>query len=143
MGRTLSLDVGEVRIGIAISDLTNQLAQPYNVLKRRPEKLTFEKLKKIIIEKEVEKIIVGLPIRTDGSKGTQAEDTIKFCEKLKGEIPIPIEMFDERFTSKIAENLLIESGMRRKKRKEVQDKIAAAIILQGYLDSENKKQNPF
>jgi len=141
LGRILSLDIGEVRIGLAIGDITNQFAQPYDVINRRPEKLTFEKLKEIIKKNDIEKIIVGLPLKTDGTIGTQAENTIKFCDKLKNEIPIPIEMYDERFSSKIAEDLLIKDGMRRENRKKVQDKIASAIILQSYLDSNAQKKD--
>ncbi len=139
MGKILALDIGEVRIGVAISDLTQSIAQPFDVINRKPLNTFFEKLQNLIVENDVEKIVIGLPIRTDGSKGLEAEKIINFCDQLKETISVPIEMYDERFSTKIAEDSLIKGGMRREKRKKIRDKIAATIILQNYLDSISNK----
>lgn len=134
----MGLDIGDKRIGIAISDKTRTIAQNLMVLKRKDLEADIQILKDIIKDKEVSLIVVGLPLNMDGTLSKKALEILKFIEILKENIEIPIQTYDERLTSKEAESILIEGGVSRKKRKDKIDKIAAQIILQNYLDNKNK-----
>ena len=135
MKRILGLDVGEKRIGVAVSDLLGYIAQGISVVKRKD----IEELKKIVSDYNIERIIVGLPKNMDGSIGEQAKKALAFIEDLKKEIDLPILTWDERLTTKEAEGVLLKADLSRAKRKKVIDKLAAALILQGYLDSQRIK----
>ncbi len=132
--RKMALDYGEVRIGIAFSDLLNIIANAYETYTRVGEEKDIEYLTKLAKEKEVDTIVIGLPINMDGSEGERALATRAFGEKLKEFSKLNIKYLDERLTSVSAERLLIEADMRREKRKQVIDKVSATIILQNYLD---------
>ena len=132
--RKMALDYGEVRIGIAFSDLLNIIANGYETYVRRDLETDLNYLKNLCQEKQVDTIIIGLPINMDGTEGERAVATREFAEKLKEKTNLPIKFLDERLTSVSAEKLLIEADMRREKRKQVIDKISATIILQNYLD---------
>lgn len=132
--RKMALDYGEVRIGIAFSDLLNIIANGYETYTRKDLETDLNYLQKLCKEKEVDTIIIGLPINMDGTEGERAIATREFAEKLKEKTNLPIKFLDERLTSVSAEKLLIEADMRREKRKQVIDKISATIILQNYLD---------
>lgn len=134
--RLMALDFGEVRIGIAFSDPLKTISFPYQTYKRIQEKKDLLYLSDLAREKQVEKVIVGLPLNMDGTEGDRSIKTRKFGSKLQKTSNIEVEYVDERLTSVEAEDLLIASGMRREKRKEVIDKVAAALILESYL---NKK----
>ena len=131
MGRILALDVGEKRIGIAVNDALNITAQGVAVINRAD----LEKLKEIVNEYAVEKIIVGLPLNMNGTKGEKAISIEEFVEFLKKEILLPIETIDERLTTLQGERILLEGDISRKKRKKYIDKIAAQLILQQYIDT--------
>ena len=133
--RILGLDHGTKRIGIAVSDELKMIAQPLEFIEAEPFAKFLERLKQIIREKEVELIIVGLPRNMDGSYGPAALKVQEFVAVLKDAITIPIRMLDERLTSAQANRFLIQADVRRSKRKEKVDKTAAALLLQGYLDS--------
>ena len=130
----MALDYGEVRIGIAMSDLLQTIASPFQTYKRKTESEDINFFKNLVKEQEVEKIIVGLPLNMDGTEGERAEKTKEFGRKLFEETGLEIEYVDERLTSVEAEEMLIQSGMRREKRKQVIDKVAAALILESYLN---------
>lgn len=130
----MALDYGEVRIGIAMSDLLQTIASPFQTYKRKGEEQDINFFKNLIKENEVVKIIIGMPLNMDGSEGDRAFKTKEFGQKLKDACGLEIEYVDERLTSVEAEEMLIQSGMRREKRKEVIDKIAAALILESYLN---------
>jgi putative Holliday junction resolvase len=135
--RFLGLDVGEMRIGVAVSDETGLIASGITTLQRVGWKKDLQALVDIIQKHQVEKIVVGNPFNLDGSRGRQAELIDVFVERLKAETLLDIVLWDERFSSFSAEQALIESGMQRSKRKAVIDKVAAVIILQHFLDHRN------
>lgn len=132
--RILSLDHGSKRIGVAVSDETKIIAQPLEYILTEPFALFLERLKKILIEKEIELILIGQPRNMDGSYGPAAQKVETFVAVLKTAITVPIKLWDERLTSTMANRVLIQGGVRRDKRKENVDKMAAAILLQSYLD---------
>jgi len=133
MERLMGLDVGDKTIGVAVSDLLMITAQGVKTIKRTSIKNDINELKKIIDEYKVTKIVAGVPKMLDGSIGIQGEKVLNFLEKLKKHIDLPIELEDERFTTTISERMLIEADVKRKKRKEVIDKLAAVQILSSYM----------
>lgn len=133
-GRIMGLDIGDKTIGVAVSDIMGLTAQGVTTIKRIGKKKDIESIKKIIEEKQVNKIVSGLPKNMNGTVGPQGEKVQKFCELLKEETNLPIEFWDERLSTVAAERSLIEGNVRRENRKKVIDMLAAVIILQGYLD---------
>ena len=133
-GRIMGLDVGDKTIGVAVSDLMGLTAQGVKTIKRVEKKKDIEALKEIIKERQVNKIVSGLPKNMNGTLGPQGEKVIKFCELLEEETGIKIEYWDERLSTVAAERTLIQGNVRRENRKGVIDMVAAVIILQGYLD---------
>ncbi len=134
--RLMGLDVGDKTIGVAVSDLLGWTAQGVETIRRTSYKEDIDRLKQIIVEKEVEKLVVGLPKNMNGTLGPQGEKVKKFVDKLKSRIDIEIVFWDERLTTVAAEKMLISADVSRKKRKKVIDKVAAIYILQGYLDNQ-------
>ena len=132
--RKMALDYGEVRIGIAFSDMLNIIASSYETYTRRDLNADLSYLSELAKEKEVDEIVIGLPKNMDGTEGERAEATRKFGEQLREATNLKIKYFDERLSSVSAEKFLIQADMRREKRKQVIDKISATIILQNYLD---------
>ncbi len=132
--RILALDVGERRIGVALSDALNITAQGLETIKIGKKKDALQEIRDLAKEHGVSKIIIGLPFNMDGTKGTAAGLVEEFVGMLKKETPVPIEMIDERLTTLQGERVLLEADLSRKKRKAVIDKIAAQLILQNYLD---------
>ncbi|MBI4777771.1 Holliday junction resolvase RuvX [Candidatus Desantisbacteria bacterium] len=144
--RIMGLDIGDKYIGIAISDPLGMFAQPLKVITRSGDEAVMEDLKKIITSSEVSRIVFGLPKNMNGSIGPQAEKVLDFIERLKQAVAftpnlsyegnaVEFVSWDERLSSRAAENAMLEAGLSRNKRKQLVDKIAATIILQGYLDS--------
>ncbi|MDR1773851.1 MAG: Holliday junction resolvase RuvX [Clostridioides sp.] len=137
-GRIMGLDIGDKTIGVACSDLMGITAQGITTIRRESKKKDLDELKKIISEQNVYKIVSGLPKNMNGDIGPQGEKVIKFCDILKEELGLEIEFWDERLTTVAAHRTLIEADVSRKKRKQVVDKLAAVIILQGYLDFKSR-----
>lgn len=137
MARTLGIDYGERRIGLAISDPTGTVATPLRVIQVGAPNAVLKEIFACLAEYGVDRIVVGLPMRMDGSMGPAAEKTRGFCEKLREVTDVPVLSWDERFTTVTAQNALIEGGTRRNKRKQVVDKLAAQILLQHYLDTQS------
>ena len=136
MGRTLALDVGSKTIGIALSDPLGIFAQPVETLARVGRRRDVEYVAAMVQEREVERVVVGLPMRTDGSEGPQALEARRIGEGLEGVLEgVEIVFQDERFTTAQAERSLIAADVRRKRRKQVIDQVAAVLILQSWLDS--------
>ena len=133
-GRIMGLDVGDKTIGVSVSDLMGLTAQGVKTVKRVGKKKDIEALKEIIKEREVNKIVSGLPKNMNGTLGPQGEKVIKFCQLLEQETGIKVEYWDERLSTVAAERTLIQGNVRRENRKGVIDMVAAVIILQGYLD---------
>ncbi|MDN6161527.1 MAG: Holliday junction resolvase RuvX [Atopostipes sp.] len=141
MNRILGLDVGSKTIGVAVSDPLGWTAQGIEIIKIDEANKDFglPRLKKIIDEYEVEKIVIGLPKHMDGSIGERAEASIQFGELITEEFNLPVEYEDERLTTLQANRMMIEEGdLSREKRKKVIDKIAAMMILQNYLDRKDR-----
>ena len=134
MRRKMGSDYGEVRIGVAFSDLLGIIATGYETYVRKGLDADLKHLNDLIVSQQVDKIIMGLPLNMDGTEGDRAKATREFGDKLSEFSNTEIEYLDERLTSVTAEEILIEAGMRREKRKEVIDKLSATLILQDYLD---------
>jgi putative Holliday junction resolvase len=133
--RILALDHGTKRIGVAVSDELKIIAHPLEFIPAEPFADFLARLKEILREKEVEMILIGMPRNMDGSYGPATLKVQEFIAVLKIGITIPVQTWDERLTSAQAQRFLIEGGVRRQQRKEKVDKMAAAILLQSYLDS--------
>jgi putative holliday junction resolvase len=136
--RWMGLDYGDRRIGVALSDELGWTAQGYGVVERRKVEDDMERLRQIAAEHQVTEVVVGLPKNMNGSIGPRGEMCIAFAEELRGILNLPVHMWDERLTTVAAEKTLISADVSRKKRKTVIDKMAAAIILQGYMDAKSK-----
>jgi len=133
--RSLGLDVGTVTIGVAISDPLGMFAQPVRTLRRTGRKADVAELAELVREREVSRIIVGLPLRMDASEGDSAREARRMAEALGAALEgVTIVLQDERFSTAEAERALIEGNVRRSKRKQVIDQVAAVLILQSYLD---------
>jgi putative Holliday junction resolvase len=133
--RVLAIDHGTKRMGIALSDETATIAQPLEFIPAEPINDFLARLKQLILEKQVDQILVGMPRNMDGSYGPAALKVQEFVAVLKETIAIPIKTWDERLTSAQANRMLIQADVRRNKRKERVDAAAAAILLQSFLDS--------
>jgi len=131
----MSLDVGDRRIGVAISDELDMISSPLTVVQRRPGDLA--EIRDIAMAKGVDRIVVGLPTGLSGREGPQAARVREFADALAAVVDpaIRVEFWDERLTTAVAERALRESGSRRHRRKGDVDAVAAAVILQGYLDA--------
>lgn len=137
--RLLGLDYGDKTIGVAVSDEFGWTAQGVEVIRRKSKSTDMQRIQAIIAEYEIEEIIVGFPRNMDGTIGNRAELSQKYAESLKQEFDLPVHLWDERLTTAAAQRTLIAADMSRSKRKNVVDKIAASIILQGYLDFIRKR----
>lgn len=135
MNRVLAIDYGEKRVGIAWSDLLGLTAQAQPFLANTPKLLS--EIDQIIQDQHVSDIIVGLPIKMDGSDSLTTTKTREFADKLATHTGLPVQLKDERYSSKAVERQLIDMDMRRKTRKTKIDSAAAAFVLQGYLDSQS------
>ena len=133
MGVLLGLDVGDVRIGIAVSDVLGSGAHPLCTLTRTNRQRDITAIGDLVSIHEVERIVIGLPISLDGTVGTQAEKVQKFGNRLAKGLKVPVEFLDERFTTSEAEEILDRVNMDPKERKKVIDQISAVIILDEYL----------
>lgn len=137
VGRLICFDVGERRIGIAVSDMLGITAQPVETYHRTGNlEKDYEYLASIIKEQEAVKLVVGLPKNMNNSLGFKAEEIQNFIEEFKAYLPdqFPVDWIDERLTTVQAENVLLEANVSRKKRKKFVDKIAAVFMLQTYMD---------
>lgn len=133
--RIMCLDYGDVRIGIALSDLLQTIASPYETYTRKNLQADLDYFKKLATEKEVERIVIGLPYNMDGTAGERILVTKEFGVKLSEYLGLPVEYVDERLSSVEAEDILAEAGVKAINRKGLIDKIAAGIILESYLNS--------
>ena len=133
--RNLGLDLGDKRTGVAISDPQGVFAIPMTVIADKDEDATINDIVRLIEQNKVECVVLGLPYSLDGTLGRQANKVKIFADKLSQAINLDIQLWDERFSTTAANRLMIEAGTKRKKKKQHRDAVAAAIILQGYLDS--------
>lgn len=132
--RHLGLDVGDKLIGVALSDETATLASGLDTIRRVGPKKDVRAVADLVREHDVVEVVVGLPRRLDGSLGPQAQKVIAFMEALQPVVRVPVVPWDERFTSVVANQVLIEADRSRKERRALVDKVSAILILQNYLD---------
>lgn len=136
--RIMGLDYGSKTVGVAISDALQITAQGIEIIRRQQEnklRRTLARIEELAVEYEVEKIVLGLPKNMNDTMGERAEKSLAFQEMLERRTGLPVEMWDERLTTVAADKAMMEAGIRRENRREYVDKIAAVLILQGYLDS--------
>jgi len=134
-GRVMALDVGERRIGVALSDPTRVLASPLTTLKGQPRARAIEQIAALVRDYEVAELVVGLPLTLSGEVGPQAHAVQQFAEELGRSLSVPLHLFDERLTTVAAERMMLDLGMKPEQRKARIDEVAASIILQDFLDS--------
>ena len=132
--RVLALDLGDKRIGVAISQLGGALALPDGVITRRSWSHVIAEIRARLDAVQADRIVVGLPLRMDGTEGPAAVAVRKFVQRLQATVSVPIHVQDERLSTSEAERSLIAADVRRRRRRAVRDAAAAAIILQTYLD---------
>ena len=136
MARVLAVDYGEKRIGLAVSDELGITASPLMTLTRRSDEEAIQQIAQLVSRLKVKQIVVGLPRRTDAQEGEMERKVKAFAEKLKQAVSVPVALFDERFTTRIAEQVLLEADLSRRKRKQVRDRLAAVILLQSFLEAQ-------
>lgn len=134
MQALIGLDLGDKTIGLAVSDRMRQVASPLSTIRRSKFTLDAAELLKIVADREIGGIILGLPFNMDGSEGPRCQSTRAFARNLERLTPLPIGFWDERLSTVAAERALLEADTSRKRRSEVIDHVAAAYILQGVLD---------
>lgn len=138
-GRVLGFDYGSKRMGVAVSDPLGITAQTLPAIRREGNRKDIETIGALVLRYEVQGFVVGLPLYEDGNESPMAANARKFAEKLHETTGLPVEMWDERFSTAQAERTLIEAGVRREQRKELRDSLSAAFFLQAYLDLRNRK----
>ena len=139
----MGLDVGSKTIGVAVSDELGLTAQGIKIIRRKSMKDDLKEICSIISQFMIGKIVVGLPINMDGTLGKQAETVLEWIRWLKDRTSLPVETWDERLSTVEASRTLLEADLSRKKRKQVIDKLAAVLILQGYLDQAGRRDDGF
>lgn len=133
--RILALDMGEKNIGVAVSDPLEITAQGVEVIRRSNKKKDLARIRELVQEYAVEKIVLGYPLNMDGSVGDKAREVLTFKEKLANVFALPVEIWDERLTTVAAQRTLLAANLRRSERKKVIDKVAAVLILESYMQS--------
>ncbi|MBW5444991.1 Holliday junction resolvase RuvX [Cohnella sp. CFH 77786] len=136
--RILGLDYGDKRIGVALSDAFGWTAQGLEMIERKREGEDIRRIAELVKEHGVEEIVVGLPKNMNGTVGPRGEICMAFAEELRQNLSLPVHLWDERLTTVAATRTLLEADVSRRKRKMVVDKMAAALLLQNYLDSRGK-----
>ncbi|HWC68353.1 MAG TPA: Holliday junction resolvase RuvX [Acidimicrobiales bacterium] len=133
--RALGLDLGEKRIGVAVSDRTGTIATPRTVLVRTGTRAEdHRRIARLVEEEEAEVVVVGLPLSLDGARGLAARAAVAEADDLRTVVGVPVELFDERLTTVSAQRALTEAGVRGDAGRRVVDKVAAAVMLQAWLD---------
>jgi len=135
LGRLLGLDVGDVRIGVAVSNESGIVVTPHSVIRRKPEAAVLAHIMRIAEAETVAGIVVGLPLSLNGEYSDQTRSVTAFVERLAAQTTLPVVTWDERYTTVEAERILREQGVRRDRWREQIDAIAATVILQDYLDA--------
>jgi putative Holliday junction resolvase len=131
--RVVGIDLGTRRIGVAVSDPTGTLASPYEVVERSPQ--SYAAIARIVAEVEAGRVVVGLPLSLDGRDGPAAVKAREEAAALGQALPVPVELYDERLTTVTANRSMMDLQMKADARKRVVDKVAAAVMLQSWLDS--------
>ncbi len=140
MGRILGIDYGRRRLGFAVSDATGTVATPLDTVHVASVAEALDLACGVARSKRVERVVVGLPRNMDGTCGPMAREAQAFAERLAGMLGIPVVMWDERLSSALVERMLVEADVSRSRRREVRDKLAAQVILQGFMDAEQGRK---
>lgn len=135
MSRSLALDVGDERIGVALSDQRGYMARPLEVIPRRAGPSSYQRLSQLVAEHDVDTLVVGLPLLADGSEGAQAASVRAYVRGMGSHLSTPIVYWDERYSTRRAGQILAEIGGSRRRHARRADAVAAAVILQEYLDA--------
>ncbi|MBC3803500.1 Holliday junction resolvase RuvX [Acetobacterium fimetarium] len=138
MERILGIDVGDKRIGVAVTDPLQITAQGVMTVKRKTRDDDLDAFRQLIEKYEIKRIVAGLPVNMDGSESAQTRKTVNFCQFIKKRLDVEIIYMDERLTSSWSEKILIEGNVSRQNRKEYIDMLAAQMILQSYMDRAGK-----
>jgi putative Holliday junction resolvase len=133
--RVLAVDLGARRIGVAVTDGLGLSAQPLATIARHGGRRDIDALAAVVREHAVERVVVGLPLAPDGERGPAAKAAEAFAERLRAALAVPVELIDESFSTVEAEEVLLEADLSRARRREVIDKVAAAVILRRWLDA--------
>lgn len=141
-GRLLGLDYGTKRVGIAVSDQDQRIASPLKNYQRQTPEIDARFLNGTVRDYRVVGLLVGLPVHLSGEEGQKAREAREFGTWVADVTGLPVQFWDERYTSSVAESYLLAVDMSRKKRKQYRDKIAAQILLQSFLDAEDRNQTP-
>lgn len=136
--RTLGIDFGEKRIGIAVSDPLGYTAQGIETLENKERKKVLEALARLCRDYEVSEVVIGLPINMNGSVGPKAKEILELLPELEQAFGVPVKTWDERLSSREVGRVMIEQGLSRRKQKEHSDQLAAILILQSYLESRRR-----
>jgi putative Holliday junction resolvase len=136
MARILALDLGERRVGVAVSDPTGTLARPATTIDRASRQADFEAVCQLVQKYAVERVVVGLPLTLDGVEGPQARWVKRYSNALEQVLDVPIEFWDERYSTSSAAEILRDQGRRGREARRELDAVAAAVILQSYLDAQ-------
>jgi putative Holliday junction resolvase len=139
--RILAIDPGSKRVGVALSDPTETIAQPLATLQAEPEATLASRVAETARSHEAERIIVGLPLRLDGTRGPEAAAAQRLAAAIRHASGLPVEMVDERLTTAAADRALIAGGVKRERRRQGIDRVAATMLLQGHLD-QRRRQKP-
>jgi putative Holliday junction resolvase len=138
--RVLAVDPGTKRIGLAVSDPLGITANPIDSLAAAPADTLAERIAAIARERQAEKVVVGLPRRLDGSDGPEAAAARRLADEIRRATRLPVSLYDERLTSVAAERAMLDGGVRRARRRELSDQVAAAMILRSFLDAEGARR---
>jgi putative pre-16S rRNA nuclease len=141
-GVVLGIDPGSVRVGVAVSDPGGSIAFPLTVIQRADDDSLVEDLAELVKLREASEIVVGLPRRLDGTDGPEAGEALLLAKRLRTKLGIPVHLVDERYTSKISETAMRSAKVTSRKQRPVVDKIAATVLLQGFLDSRSAQPDP-
>jgi putative Holliday junction resolvase len=137
------MDYGKRRLGFAVSDTTGALAFPLRVVTVHGDDDALRAVREVCRESGTDRIVVGLPLNMDGSRGAMAEHVAELAERMRSELDLRVATWDERLSTSLVERSLIEADTSRARRRQVRDKLAAQIILQGYLDAQGAGEAPF
>ena len=141
--RALGIDLGSKRIGVATSDRSGTIATPLTVLKRSDSRDSdYRAIADLVIEYEIECVVVGLPLHMNGTQGDAAKSAVAEVQQLTSVLSVPVLTFDERRTTVTADNILMEQNMNAQERRKVIDKVAAAVMLQSWLDGRKMTEAP-
>jgi putative Holliday junction resolvase len=142
MSRVVGIDLGTRRIGVAVSDGLGLTAQPHSTVARRGGLRDLQAIAEVVKACDAEAVVLGLPLDCEGEEGRAAVSARAFAERLRAALPVPVELIDESFSTVEAEQVLLEADLSRARRRQVVDRVAAAVILQRWLDDRRARALP-